>query len=216
MKRSLVTAVLASLALLVSASFAGAETATWKIDPNHSEANFTVRHFFSNVVGRFNSMSGSIVLDDKDMSKSSVDAVIKTASIFTNNDRRDGHLRSADFFNADKDSQITFKSTKVIPGADKSMKIEGMLTMRGVTKPVVLDAKFLGSGSMAMGPNMTVTKSGFSATTTVNRQDYGISWNKTLDQGGTMLGDDVAIVLNIEADKVAPPGDAAAPAMPKK
>lgn len=202
--RSFVAVVVAA-ATLASASLALAETSSWKFDPAHSEALFSIRHIFTKVEGRFNDMQGSVVLDDKDVTKSSVDVTIKTASIFTNNDRRDNHLRSADFFDAEKNPTLTFKSTKVIAGTEKNMfKVQGNLTMRGVTKPVTLDVEDLGGGAFGMGGQKMGEKHGWVATTKVNRQDYGISWNKTLDQGGTLLGDDVAITLNIEADKQVP------------
>jgi polyisoprenoid-binding protein YceI len=211
-KRPTATTVLAVIALL-GAAVASAETTTWKFDPAHSEALFSIRHIFTKVQGRFNEMEGTIQLDDKDLSKSSVDVTIKTASIFTNNEKRDNHLRSADFFDAEKNPTLTFKSTKVIPGADKDkFKVQGDLTMRGVTKPVTLDVEYLGGGPWGMGGQVYGTKKGWVATTKVNRLDWGISWNKTLDQGGTLLGDDVDLTLNVEADNQAP---AAAPTTSK-
>jgi len=210
-KRPFLAAVLAA-AVLSSATLAFADAAAWRIDPAHSEALFSIRHIFTKVQGRFNDIGGTIQFDDKDLSKSTVDVTIKSASVFTNNERRDNHLRSADFFNSEKDSIITFKSTKVIPAADKKFKVEGDLTMRGMTKPVTLDVEFLGSGAWGMGGQVRGIKAGWMATTRVNRQDFGVSWNKTLDQGGTYLGDDVDITLNIEADKQ----DAAQPAAPPK
>jgi polyisoprenoid-binding protein YceI len=211
-KRPTATTVLAVIALL-GAAVASAETTTWKFDPAHSEALFSIRHIFTKVQGRFNEMEGTIQLDDKDLSKSSVDVTIKTASIFTNNEKRDNHLRSADFFDAEKNPTLAFKSTKVIPGADKDkFKVQGDLTMRGVTKPVTLDVEYLGGGPWGMGGQVYGTKKGWVATTKVNRLDWGISWNKTLDQGGTLLGDDVDLTLNVEADNQAP---AAAPTTSK-
>jgi len=198
-----------ALALLASgATIASAEATSWKFDPAHSEAGFTIRHFFSNVQGRFNTMSGSIVFDDQDWSKSSVEATIDAASINTNNERRDAHLRSSDFFDTANNPTITFRSTKVTKLDGNIFKIEGNLTMRGVTKTVVLDATYMGQGSAGqMG-----TKAGFAATTKVNRQDYGIRWNRQLDSGGMMLDDVVTITLNIEANKVAPESAQAQPA----
>lgn len=194
-----------TLALLVSgSSLALAEATQWKFDPAHSDASFSIRHFFSQVQGRFNTMTGTIAFDEKDWSKSTVEASIDANSIFTNNERRDAHLRTGDFFDVANHPTITFKSSKVTKGEGNDLKIEGDLTMRGVTKKVVLDATYLGQGAVGqMG-----TKAGFTATTKVNRQDYGIKWNKTLDNGGAMLDDNVTITLNIEANKV----DAAAAA----
>lgn len=186
--------LLASL-LSLTAATAFAEPVTFEIDPTHSQIAFSIRHFFSKVPGRFNEFEGKIQLDDKDASKSSVNVNIKTASIDTHNERRDNHLRSNDFFAADSFPTITFKSTKITPGAEGKMRIDGDLTIRGVTHPVTLDAAFLGSGTM--GPMGKVA--GWEATTTVNRKDFNVSWDRVLDQGGTMLGEDVAITIGIEA-----------------
>lgn len=188
-----------------------AEPEKFNIDNNHSVAGFQVRHFFSKVPGRFNEMSGTIMYDAKDLSKSSVEVTIPAATINTQNERRDGHLKSADFFDVEKNPTITFKSTKVVPGktADK-FQVLGDLTMRGVTKPVTLEVTQLGVGLMGRG-----TVGGWEATTVVNRKDFGINWNRTLDQGGTLLGDDVTITLAIEANKDEPKKDAPAPASSK-
>ena len=187
------------VALLGMASAASAAPQTYDIDPVHSQVGFTVRHFFSKVPGQFKQFSGAILADEKNPAASSVDVTIQTASIFTDNDQRDAHLRSADFFAADSFPAITFKSTKVTPAGKDRYKVAGNLTMRGVSKPVVLDMEFLGKGEVSLGGKSMGTRAGFDATTTVNRQDYGIRWNKTLDQGGMMLGDEVAVSLHIEA-----------------
>lgn len=189
--------VLASLALLVVASAAIAAPVKFTVDKPHSEIGFDVRHFFTKVHGRFNDFQGTIVFDEKDPSAISVEASAVAASISTDNERRDGHLRSADFFDVEKYPSVTFKSTQVTPAGKNKYKVAGDFTMRGVTKPVVFDAEFLGSGATNMG-----TKAGFSAVTTINRKDYGIVWNKSLDNGGVMLGDEVTISLSIEANQV--------------
>jgi polyisoprenoid-binding protein YceI len=119
----------------------------------------------------------------------------------TGNERRDGHLQTPDFFDAEKNPTLSFKSTAVKPVAKDKFKITGDLTMRGVTKQVTFDAQFLGAGDIVIDGKARGSKAGFAATTTVNRKDYGINWNKTLDNGGTVLEDSVTIVLNIEADK---------------
>ena len=204
MKPTIRPAVLAVLALAVLASSASAAPTLYTIDPSHTEVGFKIRHFFSRVSGQFNQFAGTIQYDDKDLAASSVDMTIQTASISTNNERRDNHLRSDDFFAADKNPTITFKSTKVIPGESGKFKIQGDLTMRGVTKPVTLDAELLGVGPIEMsGPNgkMTMTRAGFTAGATINRKDWGINWNKVLDNGGTMLDDNVALEFNVEAVK---------------
>ena len=203
--------LLASL-LSLTAATAFAEPVTFEIDPTHSQIAFSVRHFFSKVPGRFNEFEGKIQLDDKDASKSSVVVNIKTASIDTHNERRDNHLRSNDFFAADSFPTITFKSTKVTPGAEGKVKIDGDLTIRGVTRPVTLDAAFLGSGTM--GPMGKVA--GWEATTTVNRKDFNVSWDRVLDQGGTMLGEDVAITIGVEARTPRPAPPAGTPPGDKK
>jgi polyisoprenoid-binding protein YceI len=210
MKNRLFTLALA-VSVLALATAAVAETVPYKIDPAHSQVGFSVKHFFSKTPGRFNDYEGIINLDQKNLANSSVDVTIQTTSIYTNQEKRDAHLRSADFFDAEKYPTLTFKSTKVVPGEGDKFKIEGNLTMRGVTKPVVLDAEFLGAGDIGIN-GQTMNRAGFAATTTVNRKDYGINWNKTLDQGGMMLGDDVAITLNVEGFK----WDAAAQAAMQK
>ena len=182
------------------ASAASAAPLTFDIDKVHSQVGFSIRHFFSKVPGQFKDFSGTIVMDPKAPAASSVDVTIQAASIFTDNERRDGHLRSPDFFAADSFPTLTFKSTKVAPAGKDKYKVTGDLTMRGVTKSVVLDVEFLGMGQVAIGGQAMGTKAGFDATTSVNRHDFGINWNKTLDPGGVMLGEDVAISLHIEAN----------------
>jgi polyisoprenoid-binding protein YceI len=198
----------AVLMLVVSATAAAAEPMQFRIDPSHSLVGFNVRHFFSRTPGRFKEFSGNITLDPKDLAASSVEVTIQTASIDTENDRRDADLRSPNFFNADTFPTITFKSTKVVPGPDKSFLVYGDLNMHGVTRQVTLDATLMGVGQVAMGGRPPRTLAGFEAKTTVDRKDFGIVWNRVLDQGGTMLGDDVAITLQIESawvDPNAPP-----------
>ena len=198
------TLALSIAALATTALTAFAEPVLYKIDGGHSQVGFSIRHFFSRVSGRFTSFEGTVLYDEKTPGSSSANITIKTASIWTNNERRDNDLRSAHFFEADSFSTITFKSTKVTPGAEGKLKIEGALTMHGVTRPVTLDAAFLGAGDTGiMG-----RRAGWSATTTINRKDFGILWNQVLDQGGTMLGDEVAIQIDIEGVYRAPaPGN---------
>lgn len=194
-----------ALAALAVAAPAFAQPQTFEIDAVHSGANFKIRHFFSKTPGRFDQMSGTIVFDEKNLAASSVQVTIPAATIDTDNERRDNHLRSADFFDVEKNPNITFKSTKVVPGATKGkFTIEGDLTMRGVTKKVVLDAEMLGMGAVAIGGRDMGFRAGFDATTTINRRDWGIVWNGTLDQkgvviGDAMLGDEVEIELHVEA-----------------
>jgi polyisoprenoid-binding protein YceI len=208
--------------LVVSATAAAAEPRSFRIDPGHSLVGFNVRHFFSRTPGRFKDFSGTIQLDEKNLAASSVEVTIQAASIDTEHERRDGDLRSANFFHTDTFPTITFKSTKVVPGPDKSFLIYGDLNMRGVTKPVTLEATMMGVGEIAMGGRPPRTIAGFEATTKVDRKDFGIVWNRVLDQGGTMLGDEVTITLQVEAalvDPNAPPppaGQRPAAAAPDK
>ncbi len=193
-------AALAAAALLASAAIASAAPHTWTIDRAHSEVGFNVRHFFSKVHGRFEDYSGTITYDEANLPASAVDVTIQDSSINTENDRRDAHLRTQDFFWADKYPTITFKSTKVLPGKDKThFDVQGNLTIRDVTKPVTLAVEYLGMGPVSLGGHDMGVQGGFTASTTIDRKDYGIVWNKSLDQGGVMLGDDVEIVLNVAA-----------------
>lgn len=192
----------ALVALAVSSALASAAPVKYTVDPAHSEIGFDIRHLFSKVHGRFNTFQGSIVFDEKSPANISVDATADAKSIWTDNEKRDGHLRSADFFAADSFPTLSFKSTKVTAAGDKKYRIAGDLTMRGVTRPVVFDAEFLGAGQVGVGGQSWGGKAGFSATTVVNRQDFRINWNKTLDNGGLMLDDKVTLVLNLEASQV--------------
>jgi polyisoprenoid-binding protein YceI len=174
---------------------------TYTIDKDHSEATFQVRHLVSRVSGKFDDFNGSINLDPKNPAASSVEFKIKAASINTGVADRDQHLRTADFFDAAKYPEITFKSTSIKPSGKKDVyNVTGNLTMRGVTKQVTVPVAFLGFARDPWGND----KAGFSLTTTVNRKDYGINWNKALDNGGVLLGDDVDISINLEAQKVKP------------
>jgi polyisoprenoid-binding protein YceI len=166
-----------------------AATATWQIDPNHANAQFTVRHLgISNVQGEFTKVTGTVVIDDEDISKSSVDATIDVNSLFTRVTMRDNDLKSERFFNAAQFPTLTFKSTKISKAADGSVKMTGNLTIRGVTKEVTLDVSGLTTPIQAMGG----TRRGVAASTHVNRQDFGVS---ALPGA---VGDDIAIQLDLE------------------
>jgi polyisoprenoid-binding protein YceI len=210
-------AVLALSLGLAAPSFAAPKT--FRLDPAHTVVGFSVRHFFSKVPGRFNQFEGTIQLDEQNWGASSVEATIQAASIYTNQERRDNHLRSADFFDVEKFPTLNFKSTKITPGADNTLQVAGDLTIHGVTKPAVLDVSFLGSGPVSIGGKGSMERAGFEATTKVNRKDFGLVWNRTLDQGGTMLGDDVTINIQVEAMDAAamkPPDAAAKPVAEKE
>ena len=189
------------VALLAAAAPAAAAPVTWKVDPAHSEVGFDVRHFFSKVHGVFHDLQGTIVFDDQDPSAVKVEASVRVASVDTGNRNRDADLQTPDFFNAAKDSILSFRSTKVEKAGKGKYKVSGDLTMRGVTKSVVFDAEFLGASDVSIEGKSWGAKAGFSATTVVNRKDWGINWNKALDNGGMMVGDDVTITLNLEASK---------------
>ncbi len=188
-------------ALALGASFATAAPVKYALDKDHSEVGFDVRHFFSKVHGRFNAFAGTIVFDEQNPANIAVDANVEAKSIWTDNEKRDGHLRSADFFAVDSFPTLSFKSTKVTTAGIKKYKVAGNLTLRGVTKPVVFDAEFIGAGAVGVGGQSWGNKAGFTATTVINRKDYGINWNKVLDNGGLMLDDDVTIVLNLEGNQ---------------
>jgi polyisoprenoid-binding protein YceI len=182
---------------LLLPSLAFAAPTVYAIDKNHTVVGFKIRHWVSNVEGRFNDFDGTISYDPQNPAASSVEFAVKAASIDTNHERRDTHLRSADFFDAEKFPELTFKSTKVVPKDADTLEVTGALTIHGVTKPVTVPVEILGFQDLAEGNQ----KAGFETSFTVNRKDYGIVWDRVLDTGGTMLGDQVKITLAIEADK---------------
>jgi polyisoprenoid-binding protein YceI len=182
-------AVLATLAALPLAA------ETYSVDPGHSEVGFTIRHLVSNVRGRFDEFSGKVNMDPKNLPASSVDFHIKATSIDTAVADRDKHLRSADFFDVEKYPEISFKSESIKATGKDKYDVTGTLTMHGVSKKVTLPVSFLGQVKDPWGG----TRAGFETSTTLNRKDYGIVWNKAIDNGGVMLGDDVKVDINIEA-----------------
>lgn len=185
-------AVLA-LALVAAGSAYGAD---YTVDTAHSALNFRIKHLLSKVSGRFTDWTGTIQYDPTMKTPATFNATIKTASITTDHAKRDEHLKSPDFFDAAKNPEITFKSTKVAKKSGKNFDVTGDLTMAGKTKPVTLQFEYLGEQKDPWG-NM---KAGFAGKTTINRKDWGIVWNKTLDAGGVMLGDQVEIEVLLEAD----------------
>lgn len=196
MRKFILTAALAlSAALPLAAQQQAAQPQTWVVDKSHSEVTFDVRHMMSKVRGRFDDFSGTIVADPAKPAASSVEFTIKSASINTNTPDRDKHLRTADFFDAEKYPEITFKSTSIAPTKTKDRySVTGDLTIHGVTKRVTLPVQFLGAQKDPWGN----TKAGFSLETTINRKDYGVNWNKALDNGGVLVGEDVHIEINLE------------------
>ena len=192
MKR--ITATVFALLLGVAA---GAGAATYTIDQTHSDVSFKVRHLVSKASGKFTDFSGTIVADFANLDASRVELTIEAASIDTENEDRDKHLRSEDFFDVGKFPQITFVSSKVTKSGANTFAVTGTLTMHGVSKAVTLPVTFLGEVDDPWGN----TKAGFEISTTIDRKDYGIVWNKTLDAGGLLLGDEVEITINLETKK---------------
>jgi polyisoprenoid-binding protein YceI len=172
---------------------------TWQIDPMHTSVEFTVRHMMiSNVKGTFEKTSGTVTIDGSDPTTAKIDATIDVASINTRVERRDADLKGPNFLDVAKYPTITFKSTKVEAAGEGKWKVTGDLTLHGVTKPVVLEVE--GTGTPIKDP-FGNTRAGASATTKINRRDFGISYNKTLDAGGVMVGDEVSITIDVEAIK---------------
>ena len=168
----------------------------WNIDTSHSEILFAVRHMMiSTVRGQFNKFSGSINIDEANPANSSVEVTIDVASINTRDEKRDGHLASADFFDAATFPTITFKSSKVEVTGANTGKIHGDLTIKGVTRAVALDTTFTGKAKSPWG----TTSAGFNASTKINRADYGLTWNVALETGGFLVGEDISITIELEA-----------------
>lgn len=170
--------------------------AQWHIDPTHTNAEFVVTHMmFSKVRGRFTDVSGTIDYNPDDIAQGSVTASINVASVDTGVADRDNHLRSGDFFDADNFPQLKFRSTSIVDKGNGRAVIKGDLTIRDVTRPVELDAEFLGKGTNPWGMEVA----GFSANTKINREDFGLTWNQVLETGGVLVSKDVEIVLNVQA-----------------
>lgn len=170
------------------------QAATYEVDPVHSHVGFTVRHLVSKVPGQFKEFSGDFTFNPKKSSKATGTFTIQAASIDTGNAKRDGHLKSADFFDVEKYPTLTLKNVKLSPDKkkDNAYTLKGDLTIHGVTKKVSFDLEHLGT----MGD-----KIGFTAIATINRMDYGVSWNKVLEGGGLVLSKDITITIQVEATK---------------
>lgn len=168
---------------------------TWEIDASHSQATFSVKHMMiSTVRGHFNVLSGHLHIDEQNPQNSWVEAQVDAASIDTRDERRDGHLRSADFFDVQTYPTITFKSTRVEHISGNEYNVTGDLAMHGVTRPVTLKAEYLGQGKNPWG----LTVAGLSAKTKINRKDWGLNWNQTLETGGWLVSEDVTIEIDLE------------------
>jgi polyisoprenoid-binding protein YceI len=171
-------------------------TTSWNIDPVHSAAEFKVKHMMiSNVKGQFAAVKGVLVLDETDLTNSRVEASIEAASINTRDDQRDAHLKSPDFFDVEKFPTLSFKSTRITRVADGELAVAGDLTIHGVTRDVV----FTVEGPTAPGKDPWGNiRRGLSATTKVNRKDFGLTWNSVLETGGVLVGDQVTITLDVQ------------------
>lgn len=193
---------LVPLALVPLALASQARASEWTLDPDHTEIGFSVRHMMvTDVRGAFEKYTGTITVDDKDVTKSTVAVEIDVASINTKVAKRDGHLKSPEFFDVAKFPKMTFKATKIEKGATaNALKVTGDLTLHGVTKPVVLDVALSDEWQdpKEWGGR---THRGVKATTKINRQDFGVSWQTKLDRGGVVAGDEVTIMINAELIK---------------
>ena len=184
-------------AMLAAGLLSGSPAAwatTYKIDPNHSTVSFKVRHLVSNVRGMFNQFDGSFTYVPDHPEQWNANATVQAASIDTNVPDRDKHLRSKDFFDVEQYPALTFRSTEVTDVTPTGAKLKGVLSLHGVEKPVVLDLEVHGEGKDPWGN----VRSGFTATTKLNRKDFGIVWNKALDAGQVLVGDDVEVIIEIE------------------
>ncbi|HEY7923694.1 MAG: YceI family protein [Burkholderiales bacterium] len=196
-------AVLAASLALATPVLAGE---TYSFDKAHTTVGFQVRHIYTNVSGKFTDFTGTIQVDRAKPESSTVDFTIQATSIDTSEPRRDQHLRSADFFDVANNPTITFKSTSIKANGKDSWLVTGDFTMHGVTKSVVLPVTLLGEGKDPFGNE----KMGLETGLTINRKDYGLTWNKALETGGVLVGEEVKVQIAIEANKAKPPQPAAA------
>ena len=203
MKRFLSSSLLA-LAFAVGVTLPSAAD-TFSIDKGHSAAEFQVRHMVTKVRGRFSDFTGTIQADPKNPEGGSVEFTIQSASVSSDNESRDKHLKSADFFDVEKYPTITFKSSKIKKVSDEKFEVTGILDLRGTRKEITLPVTFLGIAKTPWGGEVA----GFETQVTLNRKDFGIVWNKSLDNGGVLVGDDAVVTINIEAKKVEPKAAAA-------
>lgn len=171
---------------------------TWNIDSSHTRANFSVRHMMiSNVNGQFDDITGTVDFNEADPAQSSLNVKIGVASINTRDEKRDGHLKSPDFFDVANHPYLTFESTKVEKTSENTGRVTGNLTIRGISKPVVLEVEYNGQAKSPWG----TTSAGFTATAKINRKDWGLNWNVALETGGWLVGDDVKITIEAEIVK---------------
>lgn len=197
--------VAAALVALTLPSVAVAAPRSYTVDGAHSTANFRIRHLMSKVDGRFRDIAGTVTYDAEAPQSSAVEIVVQAASIDTGTQRRDDHLRSPDFFEVEKYPTLSFRSVAVEPVSPTSLRVTGDLTIKGVTKRVTVPVEILGTMPYRGGE-----KAGFEAAFTINRKDYDVTWNRAVDQGGMLLGDDVEVTIRLEADWQPPAEEAAA------
>lgn len=190
---------------------AAAATETFVFDKAHTRVGFQIRHFLTKVEGRFRDYDGRIAIDRQNPASSRVDVTIQANSIDTGNERRDADLKSANFFDVEKYPTISFKSSKMTPNGKDLYEVTGDLTMHGVTKTLIVPVRH--TGFLNLGKQ---EKAGFEVTFPLNRKDYGITWNRVMEGGGAMLGDDVQITLYVEANKEMPVEPAPATPEPTK
>lgn len=194
--------LLAAALVAVFAAPALAQGTPWQIDPAHSVAQFAVRHLMiSNVKGEFSKVTGLANLDENDLTRSTVEVNIDTTTVNTREPQRDAHLRSADFFDVARYPTITFRSKRITPTGNGKFKMTGDLTIRGVTREVIFDVE--GPTSAIKDPQGNV-RVGASAAARINRKDFGLLWNAALEGGGVVVGDEVAIAIEVELVKQAP------------
>jgi len=201
-------AIATTLAIALASAPALAQTATYEIDPSHSSATFKVRHLMvSNVRGEFGKVTGKVVLDEHDVTRSTVEASIDASTINTRDQKRDDHLRSPDFLDVQKHPAITFKSKRVRKGKAGALLVTGDLTIRGVTRETTLEVEAIAPEVKDPWGNL---KRGASATTKINRKDFGMAFNIPLGGGGVVVGDEVSIALDVELGRKAATTTAAA------
>lgn len=203
MWKTFVSLVFSAVLLATGALPSFAQATAWQIDPAHSAAQFTVRHLMiSNVKGGFSGVTSVVILDEKDITKSFAEVTIDAATVNTGEPKRDAHLRSADFFDVERYPTMTFRSKRITPAGEGKFKMTGDLTIRGVTREVTFDVE---------GPTPAIkdpwgnARAGATATAKINRKDFNLLWNATMDGGGVVVGDEVTITMDVEMFKKAAP-----------
>jgi polyisoprenoid-binding protein YceI len=192
-------AISALFGVLLVSTVAAADAPEWTVDPSHSHVGFSVSHMVvSSVSGHFKDVSGKILLDDGDLTKSQIDITIKADSINTDEPKRDAHLKSPDFFDTAKFPTLTFHSTKIVHGG-KGFKLTGDLKIRDVTKSVTLDGTLSKPVDNPFAAGKQIRAAAF--TGKISRGDFGLKWNKSLDKGGVVVGDEITLDVQVELDK---------------